>query len=61
MLIADDALRASLNGHWNRPRTASRRNSPPSLTRHISVTYRKRLGCARDMSQQIELNIGKRF
>lgn len=29
-LIADDALRASLNGHWNKPRTASRLSFPHS-------------------------------
>ncbi|EIU8998969.1 DUF445 family protein [Salmonella enterica] len=56
-LIADDALRASLNGHLEQ---AAHRVAPEFaafLTRHISDTVKG--WDARDMSQQIELNIGK--
>lgn len=56
-LMADDALRASLNGHLQQ---AARRAAPEFatfLTRHISDTVKS--WDARDMSRQIELNIGK--
>ena len=56
-LIADDALRASLNGHLEQ---AAHRVVPEFsafLTRHISDTVKS--WDARDMSRQIELNIGK--
>lgn len=56
-LIADDALRASLNGHTEQ---AAHRVAPEFsafLTRHISDTVKS--WDARDMSRQIELNIGK--
>lgn len=56
-LIADDALRASLNGHLEQ---AAHRIAPEFsafLTRHISDTVKS--WDARDMSRQIELNIGK--
>ena len=56
-LIADDALRASLNGHLEQ---AAHRVAPEFsafLTRHISDTVKS--WDARDMSRQIELNIGK--
>ena len=55
-LIADDALRASLNGHLEQ---AAHRVAPEFaafLTRH--QRYGEKLD-ARDMSRQIELNIGK--
>ena len=58
-LIADDALRASLNGHLEQ---AAHRVAPEFaafLTRHISDTVKS--WDARDMSRQIELNIGERF
>ncbi len=56
-LVADDALRASLNGHLEQ---AAHRVAPEFaafLTRHISDTVKS--WDARDMSRQIELNIGK--
>lgn len=56
-LTADAALRASLNAHLEQ---AARRIAPEFaafLTRHISDTVKS--WDARDMSQQIELNIGK--
>lgn len=56
-LIADDALRASLNGHLEQ---AAHRVAPEFsafLTRHISDTVKS--WDAQDMSLQIELNIGK--
>ncbi|MBB1198951.1 DUF445 domain-containing protein [Enterobacteriaceae bacterium 89] len=56
-LMADAALRASLNGHLEQ---AARRIAPEFstfLTRHISDTVKS--WDARDMSRQIELNIGK--
>ncbi len=56
-LVADSALRASLNGHLEQ---AARKIAPEFatfLTRHISDTVKS--WDARDMSQQIELNIGK--
>lgn len=56
-LVADSALRASLNGHLEQ---AARKIAPEFatfLTRHISGTVKS--WDARDMSQQIELNIGK--
>jgi uncharacterized membrane-anchored protein YjiN (DUF445 family) len=56
-LVADSALRASLNGHLEQ---AARRAAPDFatfLTRHISDTVKS--WDARDMSHQIELNIGK--
>ncbi len=55
-LIADDALRASLNGHLEQAahRVARIRRLPDAPHQR----YRKGWD-ARDMSQQIELNIGK--
>ncbi|WOZ76905.1 DUF445 domain-containing protein [Kosakonia sacchari] len=56
-LLADGALRASLNEHLEQ---AAHRVAPEFaafLTRHISDTVKS--WDARDMSQQIELNIGK--
>lgn len=56
-LVTDEALRASLNGHLEQ---AARRVAPEFatfLTRHISDTVKS--WDARDMSRQIELNIGK--
>ncbi len=56
-LAADDALRASMNQHLE---DAARRVAPEFaafLTRHISDTVKS--WDARDMSQQIELNIGR--
>ncbi|KNC89075.1 DUF445 domain-containing protein [Trabulsiella odontotermitis] len=56
-LVADGALRASLNEHLEQ---AARRAAPDFaafLTRHISDTVKS--WDAREMSQQIELNIGK--
>ena len=56
-LIADDVARASLNGHLEQ---AAHRVAPEFaafLTRHISDTVKS--WDARDMSRQIELNIGK--
>lgn len=56
-LVADDALRTSLNGHLEQ---AARRAAPDFatfLTRHISDTVKS--WDASDMSRQIELNIGK--
>lgn len=56
-LVADGALRASLNEHLEQ---AARKVAPEFasfLTRHISDTVKS--WDAHDMSQQIELNIGK--
>ena len=56
-LVADSALQASLNEHLEQ---AARKVAPEFatfLTRHISDTVKS--WDARDMSQQIELNIGK--
>ena len=56
-LVADASLRASLNEHLEQ---AAHRVAPEFatfLTRHISDTVKS--WDARDMSQQIELNIGK--
>ncbi|EMH4163232.1 DUF445 domain-containing protein [Pluralibacter gergoviae] len=56
-LMGDEALRNSLNEHLEQ---AARRAAPDFatfLTRHISDTVKS--WDARDMSQQIELNIGK--
>ena len=56
-LVADEALRTSLNGHLEQ---AARRVAPEFatfLTRHISDTVKS--WDAKDMSRQIELNIGK--
>ncbi|MCT4701060.1 DUF445 domain-containing protein [Enterobacteriaceae bacterium H20N1] len=56
-LVGDSALRASLNEHLEQ---AARKVAPEFaafLTRHISDTVKS--WDARDMSQQIELNIGK--
>lgn len=56
-LVADSALRTSLNEHLEQ---AARKVAPEFaafLTRHISDTVKS--WDARDMSQQIELNIGK--
>jgi len=56
-LVEDSALRASLNEHLEQ---AARKVAPEFaafLTRHISDTVKS--WDARDMSQQIELNIGK--
>lgn len=56
-LVTDGALRASLNGHLEQ---AARRVAPDFakfLTGHISDTVKS--WDARDMSHQIELNIGK--
>jgi uncharacterized membrane-anchored protein YjiN (DUF445 family) len=56
-LLADGALRASLNEHLEQ---AAHRVAPEFsafLTRHISDTVKS--WDARDMSYQVELNIGK--
>ncbi|WP_117141380.1 DUF445 family protein, partial [Klebsiella pneumoniae] len=56
-LLRDDALRESLNEHLEQ---AAHRVAPEFaafLTRHISDTVKS--WDARDMSRQIELNIGK--
>ncbi len=55
--VADDALRASLNGHSGTGR-APRRAGVRRLPDAPHQRYRKGWD-ARDMSQQIELNIGK--
>ena len=57
VLVRDDALRESLNEHLEQ---AAHRVAPEFaafLTRHISDTVKS--WDARDMSRQIELNIGK--
>ena len=56
-LVADSALRASLNGHLERAAYKVAPEFATFLTRHISDTVKS--WDARDMSQQIELNIGK--
>jgi len=56
-LIADDALRASLNNHLEQAVIRVAPEFAAFLTRHISDTVKG--WDARDMSQQIELNIGK--
>ncbi|POP45689.1 DUF445 domain-containing protein [Superficieibacter electus] len=56
-LIADDALRTSLNGHLEQAVVRVAPEFATFLTRHISDTVKG--WDARDMSQQIELNIGK--
>lgn len=56
-LSADAALRASLNGHMEQAATRIAPDFAAFLTRHISDTVKS--WDARDMSQQIELNIGK--
>ncbi|HAV7652496.1 TPA: DUF445 family protein, partial [Escherichia coli] len=56
-LIADDALRASLNGHLEQAAHHVAPEFSAFLTRHISDTVKS--WDARDMSRQIELNIGK--
>ena len=56
-LVADSALRASLNGHLEQAAHKVAPEFASFLTRHISDTVKS--WDARDMSQQIELNIGK--
>ena len=56
-LVADSALRASLNGHLEQAASKIAPEFATFLTRHISDTVKS--WDARDMSQQIELNIGK--
>lgn len=56
-LVADSALRASLNGHLEQAAYKVAPEFATFLTRHISDTVKS--WDARDMSQQIELNIGK--
>lgn len=56
-LVNDGALRASLNEHLERAATSVAPEFAAFLTRHISDTVKS--WDARDMSQQIELNIGK--
>lgn len=56
-LTADDALRTSLNGHMEQAVIRVAPEFAAFLTRHISDTVKS--WDARDMSQQIELNIGK--
>ncbi|WP_414165945.1 DUF445 domain-containing protein [Superficieibacter sp. BNK-5] len=56
-LTADDALRTSLNGHMEQAVIRVAPEFATFLTRHISDTVKS--WDARDMSQQIELNIGK--
>ncbi|MBJ8377260.1 DUF445 domain-containing protein [Citrobacter cronae] len=56
-LVADSALRASLNGHLEQAAHKVAPEFAAFLTRHISDTVKS--WDARDMSQQIELNIGK--
>lgn len=56
-LVADSALRASLNGHLEQAAHKVAPEFATFLTRHISDTVKS--WDARDMSQQIELNIGK--
>lgn len=56
-LVADSALRASLNGHLEQAAHKVAPEFATFLTRHISDTVKS--WDAHDMSQQIELNIGK--
>lgn len=56
-LVNDATLRASLNEHLERAATNVAPEFAAFLTRHISDTVKS--WDARDMSQQIELNIGK--
>ncbi|MBV4412809.1 DUF445 domain-containing protein [Enterobacteriaceae bacterium YMB-R22] len=56
-LSADAALRSSLNKHMEQAATRLAPEFSAFLTRHISDTVKS--WDARDMSQQIELNIGK--
>lgn len=56
-LVNDATLRASLNEHLERAATSVAPEFATFLTRHISDTVKS--WDARDMSQQIELNIGK--
>ncbi|HCW0181651.1 TPA: DUF445 domain-containing protein [Citrobacter freundii] len=56
-LVADSALRASLNGHLEQAAHKVAPEFASFLTRHISDTVKS--WDARDMSLQIELNIGK--
>lgn len=56
-LVADSALRASLNGHLEQAAHKVAPEFASFLTRHISDTVKS--WDAHDMSQQIELNIGK--
>jgi uncharacterized membrane-anchored protein YjiN (DUF445 family) len=56
-LVGDSALRASLNEHLEQAASKAAPEFATFLTRHISDTVKS--WDARDMSQQIELNIGK--
>lgn len=56
-LVADEALRNSLNQHLEEAARSVAPEFSSFLTRHISDTVKS--WDARDMSQQIELNIGK--
>ena len=56
-LAADEALRSSLNQHLEEAARSVAPEFSGFLTRHISDTVKS--WDARDMSQQIELNIGK--
>ena len=56
-LLADNALRASLNEHLEQAAHSVAPDFAAFLTRHISDTVKS--WDARDMSQQVELNIGK--
>lgn len=56
-LVADRALRASLNEHLEQAARSVAPDFAAFLTRHISDTVKS--WDARDMSQQVELNIGK--
>ncbi|ELY7391419.1 DUF445 domain-containing protein [Cronobacter universalis] len=56
-LMADSALRASFNEHLEQAATTVAPEFATFLTRHISDTVKS--WDAREMSQQIELNIGK--
>ena len=56
-LARDDALRASMNRHLEEAARSVAPEFAAFLTRHISDTVKS--WDARDMSQQIELNIGK--
>jgi len=56
-LAADEALRASMNQHLEDAARSVAPEFAAFLTRHISDTVKS--WDARDMSQQIELNIGR--
>ena len=56
-LVNDSALRASLNQHMEQAASSVAPEFANFLTRHISDTVKG--WDARDMSRQIELNIGK--